>query len=140
MGVVLLLSAALLSGCLGGAGGSHAVNDEQRIHSVLNAYEAAMKAKDAKRLADLVILPVYVGGEYLNREQLIAYLEFGFLLITEVQEFRVTDRSVRINGNEAIVEGVIRSRATILGEVVEDVQEVVFELKKVGGAWKFVSL
>ncbi|NLM40897.1 MAG: nuclear transport factor 2 family protein [Firmicutes bacterium] len=85
------------------------------------------------------VLPIYIEGIRFDREQFVTLFQLNFLFI-EVHEFQVAQRNISINGDSAVVEGVLRSKVITWGEPFEDEEQIVLQLKKVGGAWKLLTL
>lgn len=132
---VLLLIFVLLTGCTG----ARITNqDKQKINSILNQYEQAIKAKDPTKIADLLAYPYYVDEEFYldNKEEATLLYTITFSFISEVHEFKLSDRKITISGDKAIAEVIVISKMTVLGEFSEESSLAVIELRKENNEWK----
>ncbi len=120
---VLLLVVVFVSGCLEGFVSIEDQTDEQKISSILNQYEQAMNTKNSEKLAELLNYPIYLGdGKYIigRKEQAVNLYNLGFSFITELHEFKITDRAIIItSGDEAVVEMTVKSKIETLGQIVD---------------------
>lgn len=134
---VISLAAVLFTGCLGGGA---ALTSEQAVHKVLDDFERAISKKDAHKLASLLVYPLEMDGEYFESfEEAAAAYELGLAFFTEIHEFRLIDREITINGDEAVAEVTAKSKMTILGETLEDAIPGTLTFRRVGSTWKITG-
>jgi hypothetical protein len=135
--IIPLLTISSLVGCSSGSNNTLAINDEQQIYAVLHQYEQAMTTRNAERLADLLIYPIEtLEGTFATKERAVALYSLGFRMI-DTDTFAFSNHEIVFNDKGAIARMTQRFKRTVLGGIVLDEEnEVVYTLRKLGGQWK----
>jgi len=122
--------------------------ETRAVFDVLQAYRGALEKRDPKAVLALVAPSYYdtagtpEPGDDLDRAGLEASLEKD-LPRTEGEKLDFTIRRIEVNGDDAMVEIFydsyyrVKTPGTVVPRRDSDVSRL--RLKKLGGAWKFVS-